>query len=748
VIRDGALGVRLAGAGGRAGLVRMILMSTGSAAAVVILLTSFGLARLVERQDNRAQHIAANIDFDASTGVDGVGSNAMFIYDSWDGRGMNRVVLASDLDDVPTPPGLERRPRDGEVLMSPALEKLAASEPLIDARFPQVRGSHVEPDGLIAPDQLLAYIGAPSDQLGPSSLRVESFGNPSASSGLDPRAARTIALLITLLLIVPVIMFMAVCARLSANSRTQRLAAIRLLGLNRRRTQLVNASEIGITAAAGSVAGWVLWTAWITLQPEARVGVFAWYSTDIELPALQQFAIVVGLVVLSVTVATLASRDAIANPSRTRRDRSSRHVSPWRLVPLIAGGVVLIIARVRADSTSADFKGWVPLFGTGLTLTAIGLVLAAPIAATIVGRVMMRSSSPARLLAGSRLRHDPAATSRIVAALAVALFAAGVAQIVAASLDQFDAENTSTLPPIVNLEIIGPPTGPSTYRPVSPLTDPLLSLRIGRPGHELDAVAATCGQLRISTNRPLPDCVDGQVQTVVTTDPHYVGAGGAPGQIEIDAALTYAGLPLATSAPLDFTIPFVDGYFTPAIIVPPDLAPATSARLYVPIRADQYDPQTLTTALAAQSPTAFWNPLITDIDRLDTPRIYRGIIAAGTIAALAIGAVALTVATIANALEHRSRLRALSAIGADPASIRLSVILQTAPVSLGLLVIASTAAIIGGNAYLQFSYPGAAIPYRALTALIAFSIAATALASLLAAGAVTRLNRDEIVRQE
>jgi FtsX-like permease family len=742
VIRDGALGVRLAGVGGRGGLVRMMLMATGSAAAVVVVLTSFGLTRVVDRQDTRAQHIAANL------ATNGGGFNATFIADSWDGREMRRVVLASDLDDVPTPPGLERLPRNGEVMMSPALENLAASERLIDDRFPQPRGPHIEPDGLIAPDQLLAYIGASTDQLGPYSSHIESFGNPSASSRLDPRAARTIALLITLLLIAPVVMFMAVCARLSANSRTQRLAALRLLGLTRRRTQLVNATEIGITAAAGSVIGWLLWTAWITLQPEVHIGVFAWYSTDIKLSPFQQIATIAGLVVLSVTVAVVASRDAIANPSRTRRDRSSRQVSLWRLAPLTVGGVALVIARMRAGGSSGDFRAWVPLFGLGLTLTAIGLVLAAPIAATIVGRFMMRSSRPSWLLAGSRLRHDPAATSRVVAALAVALFAAGIAQIVAASLDEYDAQITSTIPPVVNLEIIGPPTNSATYQPISPLTDPLPNFRIGPPGHELDAVAATCTQLRTATGQPLPNCADGQVQRVISTEPNYTQADDAPSQDDINAALAYAQLPATAGAPLDLTIPFVDGFFTPAIVVPPDLAPNNSSRFYIPIPSDQYDPQTLTTVLAARSPTAFWNPFITGIDRLDTPRIYRGIIAAGTIAALVIGAAALTVATIANAIEHRSRLRALAAIGANPDSIRLSVILETAPVSLGLLVIASTAAIAGGNAYLQFSYPGAAIPLRALGALIGFSFAATALASVLAAGAVTRLNRDEIIRQE
>lgn len=736
MIRDISLGTRLAGSGGRSGLVRMVLMATGSAAAVFVLLTSFGLARVVDGQDARAQHIAPRLTF----GVDAE-FNATFIADSWDGRELSRVVLASDDDGVPTPPGLERTPGDGEVMMSPALESLAGSEPLIAERFPQTRGPHIESDGLIAPDQLLAYIGAPADQMGPSSAHINSFGDPASTSRLDPRAALTIGMLITLLLIAPVVMFMAVCARLAANSRTQRLTALRLLGLTRRRTQVVNAAEIGITATAGSLIGWVLWRLWLEVQPEARIGVFAWYSTDIELPIAVQIAVICGLIAMSITVAVGASRNAIAHPSRTRRDRSSRHVSLWRLTPLIAGTSVLVIARLRTGAlTSSDFEGWVKLFGLGLTLVAIGLVIAAPLAATLIGRLMMRSSRPPSLIAGSRLRHDPSATSRVVAALAVALFAAGVAQVVAASLDEFDAENNSTIPPVVNLEVIGPPATPATYRSLSPLGDPLGAIQIGTPGKEIDAVVATCAQLRTSSGLALATCADGQTQRIEPT--------GGVSAAEVDAALLDADLPRSSQTPVDLTIPFVDSAFIPSVIVPPGLAPPTATRFYVPIPAEQYDPQLLTVALASQSATAFWNPQITGIDRLDTPRIYRGLIAAGTVAALIIGAIALAISTIATSIEHRSRLRLLDAIGATPSSIRRSIVLQTAPVSIGLLTLASTAAIVGGDAYIRVSYSSAAFPTTTLAALIAFSVAATAVSSLLAAGAVGQLNHNEIVRQE
>jgi len=743
VIREISLGTRLAGSGGRSGLVRMVLMATGSAAAVFVLLTSFGLARVVDGQDARAQHIAPRLTF----GVDAE-FNATFIADSWDGRELSRVVLASDDDGVPTPPGLERTPGDGEVMMSPALESLAGSEPLIAERFPQTRGPHIESDGLIAPDQLLAYIGAPADQMGPSSAHIDSFGDPASTSRLDPRAALTIGMLITLLLIAPVVMFMAVCARLAANSRTQRLTALRLLGLTRRRTQVVNAAEIGITATAGSLIGWVLWRLWLEVQPEARIGVFAWYSTDIELPIAVQIAVICGLIAMSITVAVGASRNAIAHPSRTRRDRSSRHVSLWRLTPLIAGTSVLVIARLRTGAlTSSDFEGWVKLFGLGLTLVAIGLVIAAPLAATLIGRLMMRSSRPPSLIAGSRLRHDPSATSRVVAALAVALFAAGVAQVVAASLDEFDAENNSTIPPVVNLEVVGPPATPATYRSLSPLVDPLGLIRIGALGKEIDAVVATCAQLRTSSGLALARCVDGQTQRIEPTD-EAVASGGVVSAAELDAALLDADLPRSSQTPVDLRIPIVDGTFIPSVIVPPGLAPPTATRFYVPIPAEQYDPQLLTVALASQSATAFWNPQPTGIDRLDTPRIYRGLIAAGTVAALIIGAIALAISTIATSIEHRSRLRLLDAIGATPSSIRRSIVLQTAPVSIGLLTLASTAAIVGGDAYIRVSYSIAAFPTTTLAALIAFSVAATAVSSLLAAGAVGQLNHNEIVRQE
>jgi len=747
VIRDALLGLRLAGAGGRGGVVRLALMASGSAAAAFLVLTSVGLAGVADRQEVREQRITPRIDHAVGGTVQ---ANAVLLGDGWDGRELRRVVLAADVGSTPLPPGVARLPEAGEVLLSPALARLTETEALISERFPQRHGPRIEPAGLVAPDQLLAYVGTTADQLGPLAVRILGFGDPDADGRIDPRAARTIGMLVTLLLIAPVVMFMTVCARLSANARSQRLAALRLVGLSTARTQIVNAAEAGTAAVTGSLLGLGLWLGWRAVRPTARIGVFGWYSNDLHIPAARLVVILVTLAVIAIVSGALAATPGVTHALRTRRERSTRHLSPLRIVPLVAGVVVLAVSRATATpgGSTASFESWTAMFGTGLVLTIVGLVTTTPYAAVVIGTILARSPRPALLLAGNRLRHEPAASSRVVAALAVALFAAGIGQVVATALDHGDEEIRSALPPVVNFEVIGPETTPARYEALSPLHQALPAVRVGPEGQELDAVVATCAQLRSATSTELAGCIDGGI--VAVDMPDRVAPPGAPAANEhegIDEALAAVGLP-AVSGRVDLVIPFVDGYFTPAVIVPPDLAPTTATRFYVPIPASDYSPQASAAHLAALAPTAMLNPLVTSVDRLDTPRIYRGLIAIGTTSALAVGLAALLVAVTSAAIERRRPMAHLAAVGTPAATIRRTVVLQIAPVSFVLLILAATASILGGDAYIRWGYPNEALPLAALAKLLLAGVAITIIAAVSAAVTATHPSRAEVLRQE
>lgn len=184
------------------------------------------------------------------------------------------------------------------------------------------------------------------------------------------------------------------------------------------------------------------------------------------------------------------------------------------------------------------------------------------------------------------------------------------------------------------------------------------------------------------------------------------------------------------------------------MVVPPELAPSRATRFNVAFSRRASDTQQVTAALAAREPAAFWSPLITAVDRLDSARLYTGIVAVGTLAALSIGLAALVVASVDRAIERRNALAHLAALGAPRRTISAALVLQTLPVALVVLLASGAGAIVGGSSYLRWGDAGSPPPLGALALLTGLGIGAAALATAAAlAGTVTR-PRAELLRQE
>lgn len=741
MIRLVTLGVQLTWRAGHTGRARVAFMATGSGVATFVLLTALALTGMADRQRDREAAIAPRpaATADASTPLRGE-----VLGDGWHKRKLSRIVLAATGPDAPVPPGLDRLPEPGEVALSPALIDLIEQEPLVAQRFPQRPVAIVADDGLIEPGQLLAYVGVTAQELSPTAGPIAGFGDPTVAGILDSGAARTISLLVLLTLVAPVVMFMVACARLSATARDQRLAALRLIGLTPMRAQFVNATETGLVGIAGNVLGLVAWLIWRRVDEAVEIGAFGWFSTDLRLSAAAALGALVGLVALAVAVGAFGSRSSIRRPLRTRRERSVRTVSAWRAVPLVAGVALLALSWATSGGTSAEFLSWIMPFGVGLLCTVSGLILVVPFFAVTIGKLLARSSRPAVLLAGNRLRHEPAVAGRVVATLAVALFAAGFAQVILTAVDRAYAggEPGSRLgDEVVNLTAWGPPTSGETYRSISHLGLALPEWTL--EGSGIDAIAASCAELRVVTATPLPGCLDGRVQSVRS-------AFGFPDDdqpTDIDAALRASGLP-PVEGELAFDIFVPDGSYTPDVVVPPSLAPPTNTRFTVPFTRAGYDPQAAMAALANAVPTGFWSPLVTYIDRLDSARIYSGIVAVGTVAALAVGLAALAVATVDRALERRNALAHLAAIGTPASVVRTALALQTLPVSIVVLTTAGTSALVGGSSYLRWGDPTLPVPLGPVGTLTGVALVCALVATAAAVVGTVGRSRTHLVRNE
>lgn len=737
------LGLRLARGAGRSGWLRLALMTAGGAVATLGLLCAWGLYGLMPHQQARADRLTLQ------TGVPGTPPAAGVLVDqesdSWDGRRLQRVNVAVTGTDPIGAPGIERWPAPGEAVLSPALARLAEREPLVARRFPQRVTGTIDRSGLVTPDDLVAYVGVEADDI-PDVLAVPltGFGRTGTGGWYKSVTSRTLAVLVVLTLVAPALMLMGTCTRLSATTRTQRLAALRLLGLSRRRTQLANAVETGLAGLAGGLAGTAAWLAWLRAAPEGRMGSLSWYAADLALPAAALAAVLAGVVVLAVAVGAAGSRTGVRDPLPARREGSVRKVSAWRIVPLAAGFALLALSWQTAGKGAghASLARWLAPFGTGLALSALGLALAVPFVAVAVGRLLQRWERPATLLAGGRLRHEPAVAGRILAGLTMAVFAAGTAQVVLVSVRAGAlALEKDPFPRFAAMETDVPmAAGEADLRAVS---DRGVAFRLVDFTQGVDGVAATCEDLRAATGDALAGCQDGRTYRVRSPDPDYGDATAAEG----DAALVAQGLPPVDGI-LSFELRGPNSLYVPDLVVPPSLAPR-SARWFVVFNGDPGTAQRAVAALAERFPAARYNAGLTGVDRMDTPRLYTDVIAHGTVAALAIGLLALVVASIDRAVERRAVLTHVAALGTPARTIRSALALQTLPVSVLALTAAGLTAVVGGSSYLRWdSEVDAVLPVGIMVALTALAVAASVLATALAlAGTVARA-RPDLLRSE
>lgn len=726
------LGLRLTSAGGRSGWIRVALMASGAAVASFLLLTTVGLISIVDAQESRDAATVPVADGGATDLV------IVEVADGWGGREIRRVAVAVIGEDLPLPPGVDRLPAAGEVILSPALARLATRELLVGQRFPQRVVGTVAPEGLVEPDQLIAYVGVRPDQVGSQAMGVTGFGSPAGHSVRDPRAVRTVAMLVLVFMLVPLSVFLATCARLSATGREQRLAALRLLGLGPGRTQFVNAIENAVAAMLGSVIGLLLWWIWRSTATTARVGRFSWFIDDMTVSLVLGVIVFVAPIVLALFVGAVASRQAVAQPMRTRRERSTRSVSRWRAVPFL-GGVALLSMSWRTAKSEAGPVPWMLLFTAGLIATGIGTTLLVPAVARLTGALLSRIPRPSALLAGRRLQHEPANAGRIIAGLAVAIFAGGFGQAILVALDSVNDYEPGLGPgPVVNLEVIGPPVAidADPYRQLSTVdaSAALITLADGST-----AVVADCATARTLSNAALPFCTDGNVYTVTSGVMDYSAHGISSGLL---------GLPTPVGElVLDVWLP--DGLITPSLLIPVGLVGVPVERWIVGFDTASLDPQVMTAELFSAQPGARWNPSITDVSSNDASRIYMSMVAVGITVALLIGLAAMIIATVDAALERRAPLARLAALGTSPRTIRLAHLLQTIPVGVIVLGAAGFGALIAGMSYLRWGSSDAlSVPIRSLVLITGIAIAGGVLSSVAGLLATQTRPAPEFLRTE
>ena len=252
---------------------------------------------------------------------------------------------------------------------------------------------------------------------------------------VDPRAIDggsygTFAVLALLLLAVPLATLGAAAARLSSRRRNDRLATLRLLGASTREIWALTVLEATLTAAAGALAGIVLYT---VLLP--AVGLLPFFGGPVGVTAVAAGPLLVAAVVAGVIgIAAISAAAGLRRVTVTPLGVRTRSATPpTRRRALVVGGILLVLVAVAVGNAGLVGQAFGSAVWTvmllGLFAGALGLLnlIGAPIVAAR-GRAMARSArTAARLIAGRELAAHPGPAWRRVSGMALVSFIAVVA---------------------------------------------------------------------------------------------------------------------------------------------------------------------------------------------------------------------------------------------------------------------------------------------------------------------------------
>ncbi|XUM04906.1 FtsX-like permease family protein [Streptomyces venezuelae ATCC 10712] len=368
--------------------------------------------------------------------------NAVYqeFLDPYGSQPMRRIFIARTRSGpLPVPPGISKLPESGEAIISPKLGEILGANPGARGLLPGRVIGTIGPAGLGGPEELYAYIGTSPASLN-QAIPLGHFGAPYARHELlEPSTLDILRFTLGCIVLLPLVIFLAVCARLSGESRARRLAALRLVGLSVKDTLRVNAGESVVAAFVGAVIGLIGYLG--VNEVMARIGLpgLRWYPADGRPEGATIALCLLGCPALAWFVGQFSARQAAQSPISVRRTGESRppkKYGTWLLVPGlgIIGGYCVMSAIGRDPSGGSASAVLVPgavlMTGAGL---AFGL---APITSWLSRRLASASNSLPLSLAMRRTEVDPGSALRVVTGLVLLVFGASLTQGVLIELDQ------------------------------------------------------------------------------------------------------------------------------------------------------------------------------------------------------------------------------------------------------------------------------------------------------------------------
>ena len=758
------LGLRLALADGRRSAFSVALTAAAVAIGTAILLFAISFQPALGDRDSRQAWRQPLPPGDAQPRLLMAGGEDRFA-----GQPLVRIFLAPLTADAPTPPGLTRLPGPGEAYVSPALADLLARTPAdqLAPRIGRVVGT-IGPEGLRSPQELVAVIGAdPSSLTGKGAEAVTSFRTTSLPPDLPP-AAILILVLAVVGALAPVAVFVATATRMAAARREQRLAALRLIGATPAQVSRLAIVEALLYTAIGAPAGVALFFLARPAVALIPLDGSTWWPDAMVPPIAQALLLLVLVQIVGAAAALFGMRRLSVSPLGVQQRVTPPAPTAWRIVPMLAGTVVLLgsIVVLRGNSMATPE----PLIVLGGSFAAIigGIAFAGPWLTAVVGRVLGRvARGPAALLAARRLADDPRGSFGAIAGVIMAVFVASAFFSFAAYATMASGRWTAPLRPgevqanltsesssqAVTSKLASVP-GVVSVLPVRPILlgdiakvaylawvvpcDKLLAA--------VDLPGAVCGGSLIHTSSPggLPDATYPVVTFDATGNPIMPPADQPQTELRADSTTVSPLVPGSSDQPLGF----------PQLIVDPSALGAAAAdlpftQLYVTTDGTAAAGERVRAAVQGIDP---WARVLLSNDPVDAiPQFAEvaRIVGLGLIGSLALAGCSLAVATITGLLQRRRQFVLLRAAGMPISRLRALVLLQT---GVPLVVVSTVSAVLGvgvAQGVLRISnVPSVPLPDFSLVAVLVASLAVAMGVVTATLPAVDRLTRPQSLRSE
>ncbi|MFE2187753.1 ABC transporter permease [Streptomyces sp. NPDC059455] len=453
---DLAMGGRFAVTGGRESWARTIMTAVGVGLGVALLLLASSVPNMYQQRNERgdARSALSFGDTEVKPGPDTLHlSDAGTDYRDQDISG--KAMAPDGKGTPPLPPGIDRIPAAGEMWVSPALKKLLGSDEgkLLRDRFPYRSIGVIGDSGLSGPSQLTYYAGISQkafDNVN-SEYHIDHWG-PAKKKGKDEPLDPALLLLIIVgcvVLLLPVLIFIATAARFGGERRDRRLAALRLVGADIHMTRRIAAGE----SLFGSLFGLAVGGGLFLLVRELVGGVDVWgisfFASDIVPSAPLALVIAAAVPASAVMVTLIALRGIAIEPlGVVRNAKPKRRRLWWRLLlPLLGMGLLLPLAGgfgAGSGGGGGDMKAYQAAAGAVLLLIGITALLPWAVEA-VVERFGGRGSVPWQL-ATRRLQLSSGTASRAVSGITVAVAGALALQMLFASVQSQDTEETGQDP--------------------------------------------------------------------------------------------------------------------------------------------------------------------------------------------------------------------------------------------------------------------------------------------------------------